>query len=131
MTGAASPDSPNDDLRRVVEAADERQAIELRVLDLRSICDFTDHFLICSGASSRQVQAIASAVEEALAKRGVYPHHLEGAQQGRWVLLDYGDFVVHVFDQERRDYYRLEDIWSDAPDVTDHFLRDAQPAADT
>ena len=131
MTGAASSDSPNDNLRRVVEAADERKAIDLRVLDLRSICDFTDYFLICSGASSRQVQAIASAIEEALAKCGVDPHHLEGAQQGRWILLDYGDFVVHIFDRERRDYYRLEDIWSDAPDVTDRFLRDVQPTADT
>ncbi|HVR28725.1 MAG TPA: ribosome silencing factor [Thermoanaerobaculia bacterium] len=129
MTGAAS-ESPNDHLRRVVEAADERKALDMRVLDLRSICDFTDHFLICSAASNRQVQAIASAIEEALAERGVKPHHLEGAQQGRWILLDYGDFVVHIFDQERRDYYRLEDIWSDAPDVTDTFLRDAQPAAE-
>jgi ribosome-associated protein len=130
MTGAASSDSLNDNLHRAVEGADERKAIDLRVLDLRSVCDFTDYFVICSGSSNRQVQAIATAIEERLTALGAKPHHVEGAQQGRWVLLDYGDFVVHVFDQDRRDYYRLEDIWSDAPDVTDTFLPTPQPAAD-
>jgi ribosome-associated protein len=125
MTGAASSVSPNDTLRRAVEAADERKAIDLRVLDLRSVSDFTDYFLIASGTSQRQVQAIAEAIEESLDRKGVAAHHVEGAQQGRWVLLDYGDFVAHIFDQDRRDYYRLEDIWSDAPDVTGAFLRGA------
>jgi ribosome-associated protein len=123
MTGVASSESPNDTLRRAVEAADERQAIDLRVLDLRSVSDFTDFFLIASGSSQRQVQAIAEGIEESLRRGGVAAHHVEGAQQGRWVLLDYGDFVAHIFDQDRRDYYRLEDIWSDAPDVTDAFVR--------
>ena len=126
MTGAAaSREPPNDSLRLAVEAAEERKAIDLRVLDLRAVCDFTDFFLIMSGASHRQVTAIATAIEEKLGRTGVSPHHVEGAQQGRWVLLDYGDFVVHVFDRERRDYYRLEDIWSDAPDVTDGFPKSA------
>jgi len=130
MTGAASSESPNDTLRRAVEAADERKAIDLRVLDLRSVSDFTDYFLIASGSSQRQVQAIAEAIEESLGRHGVRAHHVEGAQQGRWVLLDYGDFIAHIFDQERRDYYRLEDIWSDAPEVTDAFLRGAPSTAD-
>jgi ribosome-associated protein len=127
MTGAASSDSPNDTLRRAVEAADERKAVDLRVLDLRQVSDFTDYFLIASGSSQRQVQAIAEAIEESLGRQGVSAHHVEGAQQGRWVLLDYGDFVAHIFDQDRRDFYRLEDIWSDAPDVTDVFQRGASP----
>ena len=129
MTGAASSDSPNESLRRAVEAADDRQAIDLRVLELRSVSDFTDYFLIASGASQRQVQAIAEAIEESLGRQGVAAHHVEGAQQGRWVLLDYGDFVAHIFDRDRRDFYRLEDIWSDAPDVTDVFLRGAPQSA--
>jgi ribosome-associated protein len=124
MTGAASSDSPNDTLRRAVEAADERKAVDLRVLDLRKVSDFTDYFLIASGTSQRQVQAIAEAIEESLVRSGVAAHHVEGAQQGRWVLLDYGDFVAHIFDQDRRDFYRLEDIWSDAPDVTHVFQAD-------
>ena len=129
MTGAASSEPRNDILRRAVEAADQRKAIDLRVLDLRSVCDFTDYFVIASGASQRQVQAIASAIEEKLTAEGVKAHHVEGATQGRWVLLDYGDFVAHIFDEDRRGFYRLEDIWSDAPDVTDAFLPAASSAA--
>jgi len=130
MTGASSSATPdatlhptNDTLRRAVEAADQRKAIDLRVLDLRSVSDFTDYFVIASGSNTRQVQAIANAIEEAMLAQGVKAHHIEGAQQGRWVLLDYGDFVAHIFDEDRRRYYRLEDIWSDAPEVTDAFLR--------
>jgi ribosome-associated protein len=129
MTGAFSSEHPNDNLRRAVEAADQRKAIDLRVLDLRSVSDFTDYFVIASGSSQRQVQAIATAIEESLTQHGVKAHHVEGASQGRWVLLDYGDFVAHIFDQERREYYRLEDIWSDAPDVTDAYLRGAPTPA--
>jgi ribosome-associated protein len=122
MTGASSPATPDstlhpthDILRRAVEAADQRKAIDLRVLDLHSVSDFTDFFLI--------------AIEEAMLAKGVKAHHIEGAQQGRWVLLDYGDFVAHIFDEDRRRYYRLEDIWSDAPDVTDAFLHGAPAPA--
>jgi ribosome-associated protein len=129
MTGASSSKSQKDNLRRAVEAADQRKAIDLRVLDLRSVCDFTDYFVIASGSSQRQVQAIATAIEESLGAAGVKAHHVEGASQGRWVLLDYGDFVAHLFDEDRRRYYRLEDIWSDAPDVTDAYLRDAPAPA--
>ena len=129
MTGAASPEPRNDILRRAVEAADQRKAIDLRVLDLRSVSDFTDYFVIASGSNQRQVQAIATGIEESLLQDGVKAHHVEGASQGRWVLLDYGDFVAHIFDQDRREYYRLEDIWSDAPDVTDVYLRGAPTPA--
>jgi ribosome-associated protein len=129
MTGAPSSEPQDDNLRRAVEAADSRKAIDLRVLDLRSVSDFTDYFVIASGSSQRQVQAIASAIEESLLASGVKAHHIEGAAQGRWVLLDYGDFVAHIFDEDRRRYYRLEDIWSDAPDVTDAYLRGAPTPA--
>jgi ribosome-associated protein len=129
MTGAPSSDPQNDNLRHAVEAADSRKAIDLRVLDLRSVSDFTDYFVIASGSSQRQVQAIASAIEDSLIAGGIKAHHVEGAAQGRWVLLDYGDFVAHIFDEDRRRYYRLEDIWSDAPDVTDAYLRGAPTPA--
>ncbi len=129
MTGAFSAESQKDNIRRAVEAADQRKAIDLRVLDLRSVCDFTDYFVIASGSSQRQVQAIATAIEESLGAAGVKAHHVEGASQGRWVLLDYGDFVAHIFDEDRRRYYRLEDIWSDAPDVTDAYLSDTPAPA--
>ena len=76
----------------------------------------------CSGASDRQVQAIADAVEEKLRAGGVRPLHVEGLRGGRWVLLDYGAFVVHVFQDEVRRFYGLERLWSDAPEVTTAFL---------
>ncbi len=75
------------------------------------------------------MQAIADRDRGVAARSGVKAHHVEGAPQGRWVLLDYGDFVAHVFDEDRRRYYRLEDIWSDAPDVTDVYRSDAPAPA--
>lgn len=118
----ASPDEIEGRVRAAVAAADGRQAIELKVLGLGEVSDFTDYFILCSGASERQVQAIADAVEEKLRAGGVRPLHVEGLRGGRWVLLDYGAFVVHVFQDEVRRFYGLERLWSDAPEVTAEFL---------
>jgi ribosome-associated protein len=105
-------------VRSAVAAADDRKAIDLKVLHLEKVTDFTDYFLICSGTSERQVQAIADAVLERLREEKVRPLHVEGYNRGQWVLLDYGDFVVHVFQEEPRKFYGLERLWGDAPDVT-------------
>lgn len=105
-------------VRGAVAAADDRKAIDLKVLHLEKVTDFTDYFLICSGTSERQVQAIADAVLERLREEKVRPLHMEGYNRGQWVLLDYGDFVVHVFQEEPRKFYALERLWGDAPDVT-------------
>ncbi len=105
-------------VRGAVAAADDRKAIDLKVLHLEKVTDFTDYFLICSGTSERQVQAIADAVLERLREEKVRPLHVEGYNRGQWVLLDYGDFVVHVFQEEPRKFYGLERLWGDAPDVT-------------
>jgi ribosome-associated protein len=105
-------------LRAAVAAAEDRKARDLRAIDLSAISDFTDYFVVCSARSERQVAAIAEGVREALAAQGVKPLHVEGLPAARWVLLDYGDLVVHVFEEETRAYYRLEQIWSDAPEVT-------------
>ena len=104
-----------------VSAVEDRQAIDLKVLDLAQVSDFTDYFLICSGANERQVQAIAEAVDESLRRGKVRPLHQEGMNGGNWILLDYGDFIVHVFRDETRRFYALERLWSDAPEVTDRF----------
>lgn len=88
------------------------------VLDLRGLSDVTDYFVICHGGSDRQVLAIADEVEERLDKeRGRRPGHVEGRRSADWVLLDYIDFVVHVFQEEKREFYRLERLWGDAPRV--------------
>ncbi len=108
-------------VREAVAAAEDRKAVDLRVLHLEKVSDFTDYFLICSGTSERQVQAIADAVQERMREERVRPLHVEGYNRGQWVLLDYGDFVVHVFQEEPRRFYSLERLWGDAPDVTNEF----------
>jgi len=108
-------------VREAVSAADDRKAVDLKVLHLQKVSDFTDYFLICSGTSERQVQAIADGVEERLRAKRLRPLHVEGYNRAQWVLLDYGDLVVHVFQEEPRRHYALERLWSDAPDVTAEF----------
>ena len=118
VTTTSSPPDVRQRLRDVVAVADDRKAMDLRVLELAEVSDFTDYFMVCTGRTSRQVGAIADGIVRALRDRGVRPIHVEGERSSRWVLLDYGDFVVHVFDVETRGYYGLERLWSDAPDVT-------------
>lgn len=120
-TPSVPADSASDITSRVrdaVAAADDRKAVDLKVLHLEKVTDFTDYFLICSGTSERQVQAIADAVLERMREEKVRPLHIEGYNRGQWVLLDYGDFVVHIFQDEPRKFYALERLWGDAPDVT-------------
>jgi ribosome-associated protein len=109
-------------VREAVTAAEDRKAIDLKVLHLEKVSDFTDYFVICSGSSERQVQAIADAVQERLRGDRVRARHVEGYNRGQWVLLDYGDLVFHVFLEEPRRFYALERLWGDAPDVTASFL---------
>ncbi len=97
-----------------VRAAREKKALDVVVLDLRAIDSFTDFFVICSGQNPRQVQAIADAVEEGLRNDGVRPAHIEGLDRAEWVLLDYFDFIVHVFGTARREFYALERLWGSA-----------------
>ena len=108
-------------VRAAVTAIDDRQGQNLQVLDLDEISEFTEFFLICTGATERQVRAIADGVRDQLREEGSKPLHVEGEQHGQWVLMDYGDFLVHIFSEPMRDYYRLEDLWADAPDVTEQF----------
>jgi ribosome-associated protein len=98
-------------------AASDKKATDLVVLDLRNAASFTEYFLICTGASTRQVQAISNAVEESLLKSAKRPLHIEGYSSAEWILLDYGDFIVHVFSPASRRFYDLERLWRDAPRV--------------
>ena len=93
----------------------DRKAIDLVILEVKDLSSFTDYFLICSGNSDRQVQAIAAHVEEKLGKEGLRTLGMEGKREGRWVLLDYGDVVIHVFYHPVREFYDLERLWSEAP----------------
>lgn len=100
------------------EAASSKKADRIVILDVSELLVITDHFLICSGNNERQVRTIADEVEHRLlAVRTVKPFRREGQREGRWILLDYVDFVVHVFGTEERDYYDLERLWADAPRI--------------
>jgi ribosome-associated protein len=100
-------------VQRAITAAQDRKAADLVVLDLRPAHGFADYFLICSGQNSRQIQAIADAVQEAQAARGLKPAHVEGYGAG-WILLDYFDFIVHVFSPDARAFYALDRLWGNA-----------------
>ena len=101
-------------IEAAVRAADDKQARELIVLDLRKAAGFTDYFVICSGTNARQIRAIADAVMESLAESGVKPAHIEGYERSEWILLDYFDFIVHIFAQDTRVFYSLERLWGNA-----------------
>jgi len=105
-------------LRAAVQAADDLKARDLTVLDLRGLHDAADYFLVGSGTSDAHVRGIAHAVLDALARQGHKPHHVEGLPSGRWVLLDFVDFVVHLFHPDARAFYQLERLWDDAPALT-------------
>lgn len=104
-------------VRAAAAAADDKKAKDLLILRVAEITSFTDYFLICSGSSVRQVQAIADAVTEQLKSIGQRPMHTEGYATGEWVLIDYGTFVVHVFTEDSRRFYDLERLWRDAEKV--------------
>jgi ribosome-associated protein len=104
--------------REAVKAADAKQATELRVLDLRDITAFADFFVICSGSNSKQIQAIADEVQMHLKKLGEHANSVEGYHNAEWVLMDYGDFLVHIFSEKARAYYDLERLWRDAKVVS-------------
>ena len=101
-------------VQRAITAAQDRKALDLIVLDLRPAHGFADYFLICSGTNPRQIKAIADAVQEAEADRGLKPAHVEGYDRAGWILLDYFDFIVHIFAPETRVFYGLERLWGSA-----------------
>jgi ribosome-associated protein len=106
-----------DQVRLAVHAAEEKKAENLIVLRLTALTEFTDYFLICSGNSTRQNQALADEITDQLKKSGVRPLHTEGYANAEWILIDYGTFVVHIFTDESRRFYDLERLWRDAERV--------------
>lgn len=96
--------------------AADRKALDIVALDLREMISYTDYFVICSGRSDRQTKAIHDAIHQGLKKDyGLLPRRVEGLAQARWILMDYLDVIVHVFTPETREYYRLEQLWGEAP----------------
>lgn len=107
----------NSRLKTVILAAEDKKAYDIRVLDISDLTSIGDYFIILSGNSQRQVMAIADEIEEKMKEAGYELRNKEGYRNGRWILLDYGDIVVHVFHKEDREFYNLERLWVDAEEV--------------
>jgi ribosome-associated protein len=113
----ATERSPLDLARRIVELAEDKKAADIALLDLTGLTTLADHFVICSGGSERQLDAIAEGIVEALREEGLKPIGREGLPASHWVLLDYGSVVVHVFTPPERDFYQLEKHWAQAKTI--------------
>ena len=100
---------------RVAQIASDRKAADIRVLDVRSLLSYTDYLVICTGNTERQTKAIHDAIHQELKKGGLLPRRVEGEREARWILLDYLDCVCHIFTPEARSFYRLEQLWGEAP----------------
>jgi ribosome-associated protein len=110
-------------LSLVVEAADDKKAIDIVALNMEGISLVADYFVICHGNSDKQVQAIAREIKEKAHEHGISMKRLEGFEQAKWVLVDLGDVVVHIFHKDERRYYNLERLWGDAPFVSSEELQ--------
>ncbi|MFC1926494.1 ribosome silencing factor [Chloroflexota bacterium] len=103
--------------RKAVDAALEKQAGDILMLDIREASGFADYFVICSAESDRQIQAIFNEIDDVLGKEGINPYHREGNADSGWMLLDYSQVVVHIFTPQQREYYNLENLWGTAATV--------------
>jgi ribosome-associated protein len=108
--------TPEEITAAIAHYASDRKALDVTSLDLREMIDYTDYFVICTGRTDRQTRAIHDAIHQGMkSDHGLLPRRVEGFADGRWILMDYLDVVVHVFTPEIRDYYRLEQLWGEAP----------------
>lgn len=103
--------------KKAFMALDEKMAVDIKIIDISKISVIADYFIIAGGSNERQVKALADNVEEKLGKDGVFPKSSEGYQNAKWILMDYGDVIIHVFNQEDRLFYDLERIWVDGQSV--------------
>ena len=101
----------------LAQAMDSKKGKDIRVLETDGVTTLADYFVLCSGSSAPQLKALADAGEKAMEDHGILPHHVEGHRGGTWILQDYGDVVVHVFDKEARAFYDLDRLWADAKTV--------------
>jgi len=114
----STPLSSVEQARRIAALAQEKLATDVTILDMRSVCDYTDFFVLATGRNSRQTKAIHDDIHATLKQEGrVLPRSVAGVREATWIIADYLDVVLHVFTPETRDFYRLEDLWSDVPTV--------------
>ncbi len=119
--GAQSLLTPESMAAAVAELASDRKALDVVQLDLRRLVGYADYFVICSGRTDRQTRAIHDAIHQGMkSDHALLPRRVEGLSEGRWILIDYLDVVVHIFTPETREYYRLEQLWGEAPSLAVH-----------
>lgn len=104
-------------LKLIIRAAEDKKAEDITVLDLKNLSSIADYFIICTAVTNTQVRAVVDHIEESLGKKGLHPARIEGYTVSEWVLMDYIDVIVHVFQPEVREYYALERLWIDAPRI--------------
>lgn len=108
----------------ICKLLDEKKAKDIVIVDISKLTVIADHFVICSGRSNTQVKALVDIVDEGMSKEGYEPLRTEGKQEGRWAVLDYGDVIVHIFYEETRNLYSLENLWSDGANVTHYGIEE-------
>lgn len=107
--------TPQQVARKIAAAASDKKARDILLLNMENLSPLTDYFIIASADNVTLVKAVADNIEEKLAEEGILPSHTEGYAEGHWILMDYGDCVAHIFLEEDRDFYNLEQLWADAP----------------
>ena len=110
--------TPREMALTLARALDSKKGKNIRVLEINNVTTLADYFVLCTGTSAPQLKALADAGEKAMKEAGILPHHIEGHRGGTWILQDYGDVVVHLFDTEARAFYDLDRLWQDAVEVT-------------
>ena len=106
-------------LKTIIRVLEDKKALDVRVIDVKTVCSFTDHFVICSAANERHMQTLSEEVAVQLKKElNVTPSHIEGEKDAEWILLDYFDLVVHIFSLEAREFYELKRLWADGVELT-------------
>ena len=111
------PKSPEEMVREIVKALDSKKAVDITAIEIRDLTTLGDYFVVASGNSTSHVKALAEEVDERLSAMGVEPRRVEGYQTCLWILMDYYDIIVHIFNKETREFYGLERLWADAPKV--------------
>jgi ribosome-associated protein len=101
------------------EAAEDKKAKAVKILEVKDLTSIADYFVICSGNSETQVNAIANGIEEDLKEKDIVPQKIAGSQESQWILLDYADIIIHVFHKDKRKYYEIERLWADAKEILD------------
>ncbi len=110
----------NETVQNICKALSEKSATNIKIIDVKGVNDLANYFVVCTGRSAPQVKAIDDFLEETMEKQGKFAMHKDGARDGRWIVLDYGEVIVHIFHKDLRDVYALDSLWNHGNNVTDY-----------